>query len=348
MATKKPMKKSVKRVRRFQEGGEAADKAAGLAASNMDAPMSFFERLRMGNIDQEGSQAYNRFGAGRAKMDRDAANAAAANRMVDAMNASRSARGGYAPEQLDAEAGDTARMSEMMERGRKAGMEVDSAERMQGYKPLAAAENAAILAAKPSRTASGKTTGDFTRLDRKALLPSGPNVARDPGGAGKRGAASIAPADAPAAAAPAKPTATTNQARQAVIDQAFKPPSAENTQKGLEAGTLGAGLAGSAALAALLTGALYKGRKMYKAGQAAKEVSRVGAQKRADLKEQAIDQINQNRKADGRPLLADDAMKRGGRVKKMAHGGSVKSTVSTASKRGDGIAVKGKTKGRII
>jgi uncharacterized protein YkwD len=118
---------------------------------------------------------------------------------------------------------------------------------------------------------------------------------------------------------------------------------------------------------------------MYKAGQAAKEASRVGAGKRAELKEQAIDQINQvrktdgrpaldtgapmksrsdlkqktideinqNRKADGRPPLADDAMKRGGRVKKMASGGSVKSSVSTASKRGDGIALRGKTRGKI-
>jgi hypothetical protein len=40
-------------------------------------------------------------------------------------------------------------------------------------------------------------------------------------------------------------------------------------------------------------------------------------------------------------------LKKGGAVKKMAHGGSVKSSVSTVSKRGDGIASKGKTKGRI-
>jgi hypothetical protein len=40
-------------------------------------------------------------------------------------------------------------------------------------------------------------------------------------------------------------------------------------------------------------------------------------------------------------------MKRGGKVKKMASGGSVKSSVSTASKRGDGIALRGKTRGKI-
>jgi len=37
-------------------------------------------------------------------------------------------------------------------------------------------------------------------------------------------------------------------------------------------------------------------------------------------------------------------MKKGGTVKKMAKGGSV----SSASKRGDGCAIKGKTKGRFV
>ena len=38
---------------------------------------------------------------------------------------------------------------------------------------------------------------------------------------------------------------------------------------------------------------------------------------------------------------SDMSMKRGGKVKKMAHGGS-------ASSRADGIAIKGKTKGRMV
>ena len=40
------------------------------------------------------------------------------------------------------------------------------------------------------------------------------------------------------------------------------------------------------------------------------------------------------------------AMKRGGKVKKMASGGMT-SKVSSASKRADGIAIKGKTRGKI-
>lgn len=370
MATKKPMKKPAKRVRRFQEGGEAALKAEGLAASNK-TPMGFFERLRMGNIDQEGSEAYNRLGAGRGRMERDAKSEADANRMVDAMNASRSVRGSYAPEQLDAEAGDTARMSEMMDRGRAEG----ERDEKRMAPSLAQTQNAAILAAKPSRTASSKTTGDFARLDRKALLPSGPNVARDPGGVGKRraasaedmAAASAAPAAAPRNGASAIPKATT-PAGVADGERLPEVTGMSNLEK-LMAGTgIAGGLAGLAGLG-------LKARNSYRAAQAA----RMGARKRADLKEQAIDQINQvrktdgrpaldtgapmksrsdlkqktideinqNRKADGRPPLADDAMKRGGRVKKMASGGSVKSTVSSASRRGDGIALRGKTRGKM-
>ena len=41
-------------------------------------------------------------------------------------------------------------------------------------------------------------------------------------------------------------------------------------------------------------------------------------------------------------------MKKGGAVKKHAKGGAVKSTQSAASKRADGIAQRGKTRGRIV
>jgi hypothetical protein len=66
------MKKMItsKRGRRFDEGGEVEDKQAGLAASNKEAPVGFFERLRMGNIDDPNSEAYRRFGAGRGRAER--------------------------------------------------------------------------------------------------------------------------------------------------------------------------------------------------------------------------------------------------------------------------------------
>lgn len=65
---KKPMQKT--KPRRFAEGGatdEAELKSKGLEESNKEAPVGFFERLRMGNIDDSSSEAYKRFGAGRGK-----------------------------------------------------------------------------------------------------------------------------------------------------------------------------------------------------------------------------------------------------------------------------------------
>jgi hypothetical protein len=83
------MKKPIMSKRRFDEGGfissesqemprartakddqEAADKAAGLEASNKEKSTGFFERLRMGNIDDPNSEAYKRFGAGRGRAER--------------------------------------------------------------------------------------------------------------------------------------------------------------------------------------------------------------------------------------------------------------------------------------
>lgn len=57
-----------KKAKRYQEGGEAEDKKRGLAASKGEK-IGFFERLRMGNIDDPKSEAYKRFGAGRGKAE---------------------------------------------------------------------------------------------------------------------------------------------------------------------------------------------------------------------------------------------------------------------------------------
>ena len=58
-----------KKAKRYQEGGEAEDKKRGLAASNKEGNVGFFERLRMGNIDDPKSEAYKRFGAGRGEAE---------------------------------------------------------------------------------------------------------------------------------------------------------------------------------------------------------------------------------------------------------------------------------------
>ena len=58
------------RSRTAEDDQEAADKAAGLAASNKEKSTGFFERLRMGNIDDPSSEAYKRLGAGRGRAER--------------------------------------------------------------------------------------------------------------------------------------------------------------------------------------------------------------------------------------------------------------------------------------
>jgi hypothetical protein len=58
------------RARTAKDDQEAADKAAGLEASNKEKSTGFFERLRMGNIDDPNSEAYKRLGAGRGRAER--------------------------------------------------------------------------------------------------------------------------------------------------------------------------------------------------------------------------------------------------------------------------------------
>lgn len=55
-----------RKVKRFDEGGEAELKKRGLEESKNER-VGFFERLRMGNIDKPGSEAYEKFGAGRGR-----------------------------------------------------------------------------------------------------------------------------------------------------------------------------------------------------------------------------------------------------------------------------------------
>ena len=61
------------KFKRYDEGGEVADKEAGLKASK-DEDVGFFKRLRMGNIDDPTSEAYKRLGAGRGRSERTPVN----------------------------------------------------------------------------------------------------------------------------------------------------------------------------------------------------------------------------------------------------------------------------------
>jgi len=68
------------------------------------------------------------------------------------------------------------------------------------------------------------------------------------------------------------------------------------------------------------------------------------AKKEEDDKKAAADKIASNSGRNAPPPGPQSGMRKGGAVKTYAKGGSVK---SSASKRGDGIAQKGKTRGKI-
>lgn len=68
--------------KRFSEGGTSEDKEAGLKASKGE-DVGFFERLRMGNIDDPKSEAFKRLGAGRGAAEREFKNRASNDPTAD-------------------------------------------------------------------------------------------------------------------------------------------------------------------------------------------------------------------------------------------------------------------------
>jgi len=289
MATKKPMKK----FKRYDEGGsveEAAAKQRGLDISNKEAPVGFFERLRAGNIDQPGSEAYNRFGAGRG---RDRGESVSVNQPMPS-----------APAAPAAPAASSRPLSDPMysDYGSSTGM---------------------------GAAGTGETVKPTRPMATKPVVPAKPTVMPDRGESvsvnkpisnySNEGRTKPAPA---APATPAKPTMDTKSMN-------------ENAQKAMSddpTSLLGAAGAGAAAL----FGASKLG-KMFK-----------GAKKVADKASPYLKEIPMDKKKLSGPKKSSDvtdvvAKKRGGAVKKYASGGMV----SSASKRADGIATKGKTRCKI-
>lgn len=99
-------------------------------------------------------------------------------------------------------------------------------------------------------------------------------------------------------------------------------------------------------LAGAISGKGLFGKGLSELGRAMGPLSPVGylAMKQRDkaLKKKKGASDKPGDAADVMAMEAGEGMKRGGKVKKMAKGGS------TASKRGDGCATKGKTKGRLV
>jgi len=323
MATKKPMKKPVKRVRRFQEGGEAALKAEGLAASNKDAPLGFFESLRQlgqGNIDQEGSEAYNRRGAGRGRMERDAKDQAAANRMVDE---ARSAKGiskyQESVDQDEMDRGADMRNYEMMERGLAEGKRD---EKRMAPSPVAQAQIAALLAGKvkpaASRPAVSKPAAKPAAVAAKAAAPA---VSK-----GSQGDDALSRRIGSAARLSNKDKSNMGGSdRAALLAAEYEPMGRGKIDRQNAVGAVAKSAKDDIDETKLsLSDRIKLSRERSKSGSGPTDKRSVNERMRETF-----------------------GLKKGGAVKKMASGGSVKSSVSAASKRGDGIALRGKTRGKI-
>jgi len=336
MATKKPMKK----FKRYEGGGEvmgemdpmeAAAKKRGLEISNKEAPVGFFERLRAGNIDQPGSEAYNRFGAGRG---RDRGESVSVNQPMPS-----------APAAPAAPAASSRPLSDPMysDYGSNTGM--GAAGTSETVKPTRPVPAKPVAPAKPS-------VGSYT-----------PPATRDKPNFSNEGRTKPAPAGSSMASQIPGQSAQAPQGQK--IDSSETSRNLENAATALG---VGAGAAG-----------LYKlGSKLFRGGKEAaskvapylKELGTSApkkllegprkASKSSDVtdvvpkKTSYRSETDPKKREDGKANEAyerllkltrkkDDGMKRGGTVKKYASGG----TISSASRRADGIATKGKTRGRM-
>ena len=313
------MKKPMKKFKRYEGGGtvmgemdpkEAAAKEAGLRASKGE-DVGFFERMRMGNIDQPGSEAYNRFGAGRGR-----ATPAPAAPVAPAAPA-------VAPAAPSMPAASSRPLSDDMysDFGPSAGR--SSSETITPTRPMATKP---VVPARPPATPVPPLRN--TGPDRSSLInkPSlNPNFSNE--GRNK-----------PAPAAPAKPSMNIPAMRDNAKAALAEDPSS----------LMGMAGAGAAALfGASRLGKMFKGAK--KVASASRDLVTSPAAKSAmgkadDAKAaKAYDKLKKSSFTKGDDVTDVVAKKRGGAVKKYASGGMV----SSASRRADGIATKGKTRGKI-
>jgi hypothetical protein len=369
---------ATKKIKRFQEGG-VSDKDRGLEASKEDK-VGFFERLRMGNIDEEGSEAYRRFGAGRGKAERTP---------VETMAEAPATR----PTPAAQAAPDAAAMDEMEAANAREPIPVPAGPRAEQPKP-GGKPRVNVQASKPSAPAKSspkmqeqtyrRTSGDTGEREPAYRRTSGDTGKREPAYTRKSGATADELANY-------KPSAKNQSLASQIPGGSSTGPvsgkkvepmsdTERNIQNMLAVTGAGAGAAG----------ALYKGKKMLDARKAAQ----AGAKKRANLKRDVEEGIERNladevknysqsaaekavaakqradkKRADYRSLTGaarEDAKANQAydKLKKLSSRGAGKTSskktkkfddesniefkrggsVSGASKRADGIATKGKTR----
>jgi len=352
MATKKPMKK----FKRYDVGGpvdEATAKQRGLDASNKEAPVGFFERIRAGNIDDPSSEAYKRFGAGRGR-----ATAATTTESKPQIVP----RIPPAPRMLSPNE-ESGKMQNLI----SAGSDFSSRNQDEGYRPNAgtASERAMLEGAFDSDKIT-ENTGPRTKpivktpvkpvaskpvaskpkeTEKSSQYPGAMRGMRSDAGTGLPVQSGRRPDEE--AAADKIPTGSKTKAPEGEkIDSS-------ETGRNIGNALMAVGAGGAAASA-------YKLKKMYDASKAAKKallknprLERPGTvtgkdfvvrdyegAAKAGSKGVPKKQLGYSKDTDVTDVMAK---KRGGAVKKYASGGMV----SSASKRADGIATKGKTRCKI-
>ena len=347
MATKKPMKK----FKRYDEGGsveEAMAKQRGLDISNKEAPVGFFERLRAGNIDQPGTEAYNRFGAGRG---RDRGESVSVNQPMPA-----------APAAPAMPAASSRPLSDPMYSDYGSSTGAGAAGTSETIKPTRPMATKPVVPAKPTATPVPPLRN--TGPDRSSLINK-PSLNTNYSNEGR---------NKPAPAAPTKPSMDIPAMRDNAKAALAEDPSA--LMPGVGAG------AAAAAAALLAKTKLGKLGKMFRGGNKSSGRDLVVSPSKGptmgkaddDRAASAYDKLKKSsfvKKGDDvtdvtpksksttmkqlgkptskKPLDESDTTggaigyKRGGKMKKYASGGMV----SSASRRADGIATKGKTRGKI-
>lgn len=324
---------ATKKIKRFQEGG-MSDKDRGLEASK-DEKVGFFERLRMGNIDEEGSEAYRRFGAGRGKAERTPVEDRVATPVVRETAA--------APAEMDAMEAANAREP----------IPVPAGPRATSSAPVRAAPAKSIPAKSPAmQEQSYRRTGGASADDRaQTYTRRGGTTAED-----RASSPRVAPASNPNYSNEGRTSAGKVQSRRGTVEDIPRDTDMP-TVKGER--TSGSDFSRNVAntISALgpgkLSGIGAIGMEM-RGGEAARKAA--AAKRSADLAREAKEKAKPT-KFTSKPKVTeknpakktkkfDDSesnieFKRGGKA--YASGGSV----SAASKRADGIASRGKTRCKI-
>ena len=252
---------ATKKIKRFQEGG-VSDKDRGLEASKEDK-VGFFERLRMGNIDDEGSEAYRRFGAGRGKAERTPVETMAATPTTRPTAAAMPERD--AMEEANAQKPIPVPAGPRAEQPKPGGKPRVNA---QAAKPSAPAKST------PAKSSRAKTSA----YPMTGAQPTTKTYERS-GGPTADELANYKP-----------PAKNQSLASQIPGGSNTKPVAGEKTEKMSDAERNISNMLAATGVGAGAAGLLYKGKKMLNARKAAKE----GARKRANLRRDAEEGIDRN------------------------------------------------------